>query len=61
MLDFYGLDLGLRVSRKHLGWYMDYAKTDPLLRKRILTCLDPKELYVLLADALICDDKEVAA
>ena len=23
MLGFYGRDLGLRVARKHLGWYLD--------------------------------------
>ena len=25
MLEFYGADLGLRVARKHLGWYLDAA------------------------------------
>ena len=25
MLQFYGADLGLRVARKHLGWYLDAA------------------------------------
>ncbi|MBD3763357.1 MAG: tRNA dihydrouridine synthase DusB [Rhodobacterales bacterium] len=25
MLSFYGRDLGLRVARKHLGWYLDAA------------------------------------
>ena len=25
MLVFYGVDLGLRVARKHLGWYLDEA------------------------------------
>ena len=27
MLSFYGRDLGGRVARKHLGWYMDDAGT----------------------------------
>jgi tRNA-dihydrouridine synthase B len=25
MLAFYGVDLGLKVARKHLGWYLDEA------------------------------------
>ena len=52
MLTFYGTDLGRRVARKHLGWYMDEAGTDPVLRKTILTALDPKDVFRLLPDAL---------
>lgn len=52
MLAFYGTDLGRRVARKHLGWYMDEACTDPVLRKTILTALDPKDVFRLLPDAL---------
>lgn len=37
MLAFYGRDLGGRVARKHLGWYMDRAGTPPPLRREILT------------------------
>jgi tRNA-dihydrouridine synthase B len=29
MLGFYGADLGLRVARKHLGWYLEAAGADP--------------------------------
>jgi nifR3 family TIM-barrel protein len=41
MLSFYGSDLGRKVARKHLGWYMDDAGTDPNLRRSILTQSDP--------------------
>ncbi|MCD9146856.1 tRNA dihydrouridine synthase DusB [Pseudophaeobacter flagellatus] len=37
ILSFYGADLGLRVARKHLGWYMDVAKTPAVLRRDVLT------------------------
>ncbi|MEM7711669.1 MAG: tRNA-dihydrouridine synthase, partial [Pseudomonadota bacterium] len=37
ILDFYGPDLGGRVARKHLGWYMDGSGTSPTLRRAILT------------------------
>jgi tRNA-dihydrouridine synthase len=52
MLGFYGRDLGLRVARKHLGWYMDAAGTDPALRRRILTASDPRAVLDGLPDAL---------
>ncbi|WP_171136442.1 tRNA dihydrouridine synthase DusB [Ruegeria sp. HKCCC1038] len=52
MLSFYGRDLGLRVARKHLGWYMDEAGTPPQLRRAVLTSRDPEEVMRLLADAL---------
>ncbi|WP_370641117.1 tRNA dihydrouridine synthase DusB [Nereida sp. MMG025] len=37
MLSFYGKDLGGRVARKHLGWYMDAANTPQTLRREVLT------------------------
>lgn len=52
MLGFYGRDLGLRVARKHLGWYMDTAGTGPILRRRILTARDPGEVLRALPEAL---------
>ncbi|CUH82205.1 putative tRNA-dihydrouridine synthase [Tritonibacter multivorans] len=61
MLDFYGLDLGLRVSRKHLGWYMDEAETPAALRRQVLTAKTPAEVLALLPEAILGADKEVAA
>ncbi|ARU00845.1 tRNA dihydrouridine synthase DusB [Yoonia vestfoldensis] len=52
MLSFYGLDLGRRVARKHLGWYMDAAGTPIRLRKAILTHDNPDAVLRDLADAL---------
>jgi tRNA-dihydrouridine synthase len=37
MLAFYGAELGARVARKHLGWYMDAAGTPEALRREVLT------------------------
>lgn len=51
-LAFYGTTLGGRVIRKHLGWYMDQAGTQPALRRRVLTASDPGEVRTLLTDAL---------
>jgi len=52
MLGFYGRDLGLRVARKHLVWYMDEAGTGADLRRRILTARAPAEVLAALPDAL---------
>ena len=51
-LDFYGPDLGARVIRKHLGWYMDDAGTAPDLRRQILSSRVPKQVIDLIPQAL---------
>ena len=51
-LAFYGDDLGARVIRKHLGWYMERAGTPRPLRRRVLTGA-PREVMALLPDALV--------
>ena len=60
LLSFYGADLGLRVARKHLGWYMDVAGTAAPLRKRLLTSRDPDEVLRLIETALIAPTEVVA-
>lgn len=52
MLKFYGDVLGLRVARKHLGWFMDTAHTAPDLRRAVLTAKTPALTLALLPGAL---------
>jgi len=52
MLKFYGSELGGRVARKHLGWYMDMKQTPAALRKFILTERNPENVLYALPDAL---------
>ncbi|TDT77794.1 tRNA-U20-dihydrouridine synthase [Litoreibacter halocynthiae] len=52
MLDFYGPELGLRVARKHLGWYMDGAGTAAPLRREVLTAKSSEKVLKLLPLAL---------
>jgi len=52
ILSFYGRDLGLRVARKHLGWYMDCAATPAALRLALLTAPDPAAVRAHLPAAL---------
>jgi nifR3 family TIM-barrel protein len=51
MLAFYGRDLGARVARKHLGWYMDAAATPAALRREVLTA-PPAAVLAALPAAL---------
>ena len=55
-IEFYGPDLGLRIARKHLGWYMDEAGTDRDLRGKILTAPTPQAVLDLLEPAFIEKD-----
>ena len=47
-LQFYGAELGAKVIRKHLGWYMDTAGTPKPLRQRLLTERDTKVVHRLI-------------
>ncbi|WP_292293771.1 tRNA dihydrouridine synthase DusB [Marivita sp.] len=60
MLGFYGRDLGSRVARKHLGWYMDDAGTPSDLRQAILTAKDPGFVFAALPDALLTGKRQAA-
>jgi tRNA-dihydrouridine synthase B len=59
MLEHYGVDIGLRHARKHLGWSLDTAAATAsapahLLkahRSRVLTATDPALVLRLLAEA----------
>ena len=52
ILKFYGRDLGVRVARKHLGWYMDEAGTTHALRRKILTAVTPEDVFEVLPHAM---------
>lgn len=60
MLGFYGADLGGRVARKHLGWYMDEAGTERDLRTRVLTEKSSNVVHSLLPDALATWERSAA-
>jgi tRNA-dihydrouridine synthase B len=46
LLELYGVKLGTRQARKHLGWYLDQLPgvCDPQLRRRVLTGEDPAQV-----------------
>ncbi|VAV87761.1 tRNA-dihydrouridine synthase DusB [hydrothermal vent metagenome] len=60
MLGFYGAELGNRVGRKHLGWYLDGSGCGVEMRRRVLTGRDPEAVLRLIPEALL-DRGRVAA
>jgi len=52
LMDFHGAHLGLRIARKHLGWYVDAAGGPPGLRARLVRATDRHEVLALLPEAL---------
>ena len=60
MLSCYGAELGDRVARKHLGWYMDEAGTVAPLRREALTARDPARVLALVP-LMLTETEEMAA
>lgn len=59
MLSFYGLDLGIKVARKHLGWYLETAGREDA-RGAVLTADDPAQVARLIRAALSNPAQEAA-
>jgi len=58
ILSFYGNELGVKIAKKHLGWYMDYGEVRSEVRQSILTENSPKK--VLWKLKTVFDDREAA-
>ena len=65
MLHHYGCDLGVRVARKHLSWYLDGVAAPAHLRRAILTSGEPgnvlREIATIFAGSEPCESFRVAA
>jgi tRNA-dihydrouridine synthase B len=56
MLGLYGRDLGARVARKHLGWYLERIPGAAGVRARLMALSDPAQVLEALRHALeTCD------
>ena len=44
ILSYYGNELGVKIARKHLSWYMDYGVVLRKVRQSLLTETSPKEV-----------------
>ena len=61
MLSFYGRDLGLRIARKHLGWYADEAGVAKALRAQMMVAPTPESTLALIAEAFSDTPRQEAA
>ena len=61
IIRFYGEVIGLRVARKHLGWYMDTSNPPADLRRAVLTAASPAEVHRLIPSACLPDHQLEAA
>lgn len=52
MLGFHGRDMGLRVARKHLGWYLARLANGAPLRARLMSMTTPDEVIGALRAGL---------
>jgi tRNA-dihydrouridine synthase len=68
ILSFYGAAHGIRIARKHLGWYLDAAAEDGAacpeavraLRRPLLTAETPRAALSLIAQALAAPARAAA-
>jgi nifR3 family TIM-barrel protein len=58
ILSFYGNELGVKVARKHLGWYMDHGNVLNEVRQCILTENSPNKVLRKLKS--VFDHREAA-
>ena len=59
MLGFYGHELGIKVARKHLGWYLEIAGREDA-RGEVLTCEAPEQVIRRMRAALSAPEREAA-
>ncbi len=63
MLSAYGIDLGMRVSRKHLRWYFEAANItlSPEQSRELLTQSDPDKTHALINQHINNHDNHVTS
>ncbi|MET1415681.1 tRNA dihydrouridine synthase DusB [Roseibium sp. HPY-6] len=67
ILSHYGQAQGVRIARKHLGWYLDVAhnRTDGMMpgaeRRTLMTSDRPAEVLKLVADWFATSNERIAA
>lgn len=50
MLEYYGPETGMRMARKHLGWYSAGIPESSKFRATINTCYDPRKIQETIID-----------
>jgi nifR3 family TIM-barrel protein len=50
VLEFYGSEIGVRVARKHIGWYLERLPGGSALRRQLMRLTEPAEVIAALQD-----------
>lgn len=50
--DFYGADTGVRIARKHIGWYLDRITSETSFKKGIFAITTPEKQLAAVHEAL---------
>jgi tRNA-dihydrouridine synthase B len=61
ILAHYGLGQGVRIARKHLGWYLERSAAPAGLRQAILTASEPKSVTRMIRAAFVGGETAIAA
>ena len=61
MLDHHGVHAGVRIARKHLGWYARNVNGAAAFRHRVNTLEDPKDVERQIADLFLNEREKTAA
>lgn len=62
MLDHYGEALGIRIARKHIGWYIDanLHADDGVLRKKLMTENSPQQVLSWIEQIFASNESKAA-
>jgi nifR3 family TIM-barrel protein len=60
ILTHYGVSVGVKAARKHLGWYLDALPASHAIRPSVMTATDPGQVLRLL-DAVFGEEARQAA
>ena len=60
MLSFYGADLGVRVSRKHLGWWLERMPGGAVVRQKVMRMTEPGDVIDALKSVPLHADRVAA-
>lgn len=61
LLSLYGTHLGVRVARKHIGWYLGRHDQGWEVRNKIIRCEDPEVVTRSLSEFYMCQIEQQAA
>jgi nifR3 family TIM-barrel protein len=60
ILSHYGVAVGVKAARKHIGWYLEGRALSAVLRQALMTSTEPRSVLALLATVFGADARQAA-